>query len=84
MTKHSPGPWSVHRMGGSVDDSTNQGIAIIYKEYRSKSEVDANALLVAAAPDMFEFLEELENQPGILHEDNVKIKRLIKQAKGEL
>lgn len=34
--------------------------------------------------EMINFLKELEDQPGILNEDNVKIKRLLKNARGEI
>ena len=72
--KHAPGPLTAQ--GTFVNSPDKDGCIA------SCNNIE-NATLFAAAPDMLEFLEELEDQPGILHEDNCAIKRLIKKAKGE-
>lgn len=58
-TKHTPGPWVAHctYISGSTDD-----VSIATCSYRGKvdlAEAEANARLIAAAPEMLEALVSL-------------------------
>lgn len=53
---HTPGPWTVTEIGTIEDDSHNP-VQIAGISPRNR---DANARLIAAAPDLLKALEELE------------------------
>lgn len=58
MSKHTPGPWKTTHSevnGYRVSDSTGWGVAVVLKDTND----EANARLIAAAPQMLEALEEL-------------------------
>lgn len=62
MSGHTPGPWKVMAYGQSVMDSRNEFIASCVPEPRSAvgaAEADANARLIAAAPELLEALAGL-------------------------
>lgn len=62
MNKHTPGPWSVETHEGDifiVDASGNTGVSKVYSR-RKDGTGDANALIIAAAPEMFEALKAWE------------------------
>ena len=52
-TKHTPGPWEVT---GSGDIVTSNGIVIAWTNVLGGMEEEANARLIAAAPDLFDAL----------------------------
>lgn len=59
MSKHTPGPWYT---GTGIDDSdkvyqNGSGVAVMSGAKRYQAERDANAKLIAAAPDLLEALE---------------------------
>jgi len=61
MGKHTPGPWKV--MGTAYQRSVGGGqgrffCAIAANERYDEGEKDANAQLIAAAPDMHDVLEQ--------------------------
>lgn len=60
MTQHSPGPWELNTQDTGMNDSgtiLGAGTVIIPDIYgRSKGEADANARLIAAAPEMKDLL----------------------------
>ena len=69
MTKHTPGPWryepslarpvTLKRKHWKVgSNSTGKGVALAF------GDGDANARLIAAAPEMLEALKNLENDDG--------------------
>lgn len=61
QSKHAPGPWGVIRTGSETVVDANFGrkdIAIIVKRV-DESATKANALLIAAAPDLLSALQEL-------------------------
>ena len=65
MSKHTPGPWVVRRAEGSetldqicTDESEPWIIADVSGPERALP-VEANARLIAAAPDLLEALQEL-------------------------
>ena len=70
MSKHTPAPWSLGSPGdgeiGSVycDNSLGSRIAIVYGPAQKftifpREEEEANARLIAAAPDLLEALEAM-------------------------
>lgn len=73
MSKHTPGPWSVYevkseyerrnfdRSFGSISQKTGNPIHLGRVYNVIGVDIDANAHLIAAAPDMLEALELCEN-----------------------
>ena len=71
MSKHTPGPWYISETGpkwsinvGNGGDS-NKHIAMVscYQEFTNDhTENLANARLIAAAPELYELLEEIVNE----------------------
>jgi hypothetical protein len=91
MSKHAPGPWELthtEQMGFRVSDSTGWGVAVVLKDTND----EANARLIAAAPQMLEALEkiaEIGRQKGDARpQDAVSCfliaEEAIKAAKGEV
>ena len=98
MSKHTPGPWKTthSEVGGyRVSDSTGWGVAVVLKDTND----EANAHLIAAAPQMLEALEacadywHIKHNPGDEHGELLSLsaeraQRLIRvalaAAKGEV
>lgn len=94
--KFTPGPWRRDPFGGIVD-ATNRRVWIqgASLPMRRDDEAEANADLVAAAPELLGALEELYAMvkgecPSILAEDSggsahtdLRIQEAIKKARGE-
>lgn len=54
MSKHTPAPWTVGDSGGYLNQlKINPTIGVVYG---AGEEIQANAYLVAASPDMYEAL----------------------------
>ena len=99
MNKHTPGPWSYRRKGSSqeweidsgycpiLDHQSWKGLAVIYgcdDDKKNGSIVgDANARLIAAAPELLEALEELLAETWINGAFADKARAAIAKAKGE-
>lgn len=85
MTKHTPGPW-VCRTNQNHNIGTRQGYAIadIAFEYSSlpRYELEANAHLIAAAPDMLWCLEQIQAGETMTPEMCLAIDAAIRMAKG--
>lgn len=96
MSKYTPGPWHVAERDDDGDvlytvEADNLPVAYIYR----KAEREANARLIAAAPEMLEALKELtawdlENLPGEvslgfsgIEKDIALAKAAIAKATGE-
>ena len=68
MSKHTPGPWEVTDDGciyfkdGFIGEAYdfNPGL---YGEKEEKAPMMANARLMAAAPEMYEFIKDLASTP---------------------
>lgn len=68
-TKHTPGPWKVdatRTLEGVRDDGKVQLIAAIFGvvehgDMRDKTRAEANARLIAAAPELLESCRQLSN-----------------------
>lgn len=71
MNKHTPGPWSVVQKV-PVSQKVGGGINWAYKiqrgKYSTEVTVEADALLIAAAPDL---LRTLENLVKAANQDNI-------------
>ncbi len=99
MSKYSPGPWvTTHSplTGYRVSDKTGWGVAVVLKDTND----EANARLIAAAPDMLEALRELLGDFGCIvtaanHNDlativcvakacQKEISELLKKVEGEV
>ena len=50
-SKHAPGPWKASEDSSAVYDSNGDAVAVIFGPVVSQ-ESDANARLIAAAPDL--------------------------------
>ena len=61
MSNHTPGPWKANfAISGSVYIfGGDRNFACVFDEWRDESNQEANANLIAAAPDLLEALEEL-------------------------
>ena len=62
MSKHAPGPWGITHtalMGFRVSDSTGWGVAAVLKDTND----EANARLIAAAPEMLGLLKKIADWP---------------------
>ena len=62
MSKHTKGPWKVGvkhevKCDGFDGADTDTAYFITSEGYQDKSECEANARLIAAAPEMFEALK---------------------------
>jgi len=86
---YSPGPWKTTHSevnGYRVSDSTGWGVAVVLKDVND----EANARLIAAAPQM---LEALETADALIHrllmgadyaqKEVEEIRAAIRAAKGE-
>jgi hypothetical protein len=95
MNKHTPGPWAIapdpeHLTAAPLVISESRNIAkVLYYGGSEDNQVNANAYLIAAAPEMLEALENtfwlLDHRPD--HEDIRRqqeyLKIVITKAKGE-
>ena len=62
MSKHTPGPWAVHPASAQVDAfATGEPVPVCQllwpTDQRTETETEANAHLIAAAPEMLEALK---------------------------
>lgn len=79
-SKVTTGMWRVDPQKLSrVVDRCGQPVASVDADWEAK----ANANLIAAAPDMFELLESLENNADIPQEITDEIKLVLRRARGD-
>ena len=76
QAKHTPGPWYVEQDGDAWKINSDEcGIALVHDpiaiELDRADEIEANARLIAAAPELLEALDELTT---LLLPDNPKPK----------
>lgn len=55
---HTPGPWEVQSNMEIIVDATGLKVCDIEPDYRTIEQSDANARLIAAAPDLLEACNE--------------------------
>lgn len=60
---HTPGPWKITD-AEFIDDAKGGPVARVYSQMRPKDEWQANAALIAAAPELLEALKALYNPEG--------------------
>lgn len=61
MTKHTKGPWHVSKAGQHVRWIQTDGTCPNICEVENQPEQEANARLIATAPDLAEFAEWIAN-----------------------
>lgn len=80
MSKHTPGPWIVRQCGGN-GYSGQKGYAIDFNEDQEQVAdfvyEEADAHLIAAAPDLLEALQEIAEYPAL---DALEMKRIARNA----
>lgn len=62
-TKHTPGPWIIATLKGRTDPYAPVTFSIAHTGF-AKAETEANARLIAAAPDLLALLNELQAAAG--------------------
>jgi hypothetical protein len=86
-TEHTPRPWctSVGKSGLTFVKEDKKYICFMERDLMSKEELYANARLIAAAPDLLEFLEELldaHKNHAFLIDFQERAEKIIAKAKG--
>lgn len=87
--KFTPGPWSAPSKGnlrGAVVAKDGKMVCDPSGAGRHEDEAEANARLIAAAPDMYYMLDILDNYYAIKRENNRwtrTISKLLKKVRGE-
>ncbi len=81
MSEHTPGPWRLdHEHGSLIIRSNDAGLIADVMPWANSNE--ANARLIAAAPDMFRILKELlmPCPPEYAEATEQRIKALIEKV----
>lgn len=88
--KHTPGPWKVRENGGLMQSVEAKRDWLVFKcgrDFMAREELEANARLIAAAPELLEALELLiaETDPLRLNsgEPWCRVRAVIAKARGE-
>lgn len=86
--KHTPGPWVYGRDGITGPDGRRieaTGLALILGARSQDDVAFQNARLIAAAPDMFEALSNIENDDGKAMPPSAwkLVQDALKKARGE-
>lgn len=80
-TRHTPGPWSCTTgLVPRVFSADKKSVCGVHKN-RSQSEIEANARLIVAAPEMLEGLEEAFDELTTLLFDNAKARTMSEAEK---
>jgi hypothetical protein len=83
--KFTPGPWSVRKQGHPIitDDTTHRYIATIHSVGPENEVREANAHLIAAAPELYRLLDEALSytsceswSPSLTHEIKAALAKL--------
>lgn len=89
MNKHTQGPW--HNNGADIFQGGKKDRLIAFCGYGATNEIEANACLIAAAPELLEALkiiiqfysDNIENMPVAFQTFADLAEQAIKKAKGE-
>lgn len=88
MSKHTPGPWSLHNFDGDtyriVDDRDMADlsyVATVHYHEDYDGETRANAKLLAAAPEMLEALKIVETRLTHLAQNSVDVVSELRLAR---
>ena len=85
QSAHTPGPWNCNRASAAgreiiVSEVSPVDVAVLSHRDKSQSEINANARLIAAAPDLLEALREIAAD----YSDPIRLARAaIAKATGE-
>jgi hypothetical protein len=90
QTKHTPGPWHIgvrtFHAGRDVYGPKGEPVAVADDAITATPEAEANARLIAAAPDLLAALQAIMGDPDavdhILHLDAVAADAAIAKATG--
>lgn len=84
QSKHTPGPWKQEYEGGSISQSSNIHKIIVYDEGKfDNEEGQANARLIAAAPELLEACKTVLKGTEYMTQDDFNlIKSAIARAEG--
>lgn len=94
MTKHTPGPWHIAEYGMNKD-GTPKHYGIVHGDItianlgtstnKNAKEMDANARLIAAAPDLLEALLDMWNLINVdVSTDTIKAGTTFKTARAAI
>ncbi len=95
MSKHTPGPWTFDEYNHLIDSKSGYPIASVKVPTKSAypqsiktkdKERDANARLIAAAPELLSLSERIQNNPSLFEESPefcLEFDAVIAKAKGE-
>ena len=81
--QHTPGPWDVEPKGSRHFVDGADGLTVAYLDragVRERAEIEANARLIAAAPELLEALEGAEE----LAEGAIKLLRQLDMETGRI
>lgn len=81
--KHTPGPWAVH--GGIEIMGDNDTTWVAKTSRNGKQDGEADARLIAAAPEMLWMLEYIYRNtelPGLTGDQVRRIENIIRKARG--
>lgn len=95
--QHTPGPWELHQLGDSIKrlcpaDESGQSILTIVKEGHTNFAAvfeDADARLIAAAPELLDALKACDEAMSYMSEYDIpltlpdQVKAAIAKATGE-
>lgn len=79
----TPGPWRTGRQRKVYAVDTPLAVAQAVAKERDYSEADANARLIAAAPDMFDVIEHLVNGTADIDTIYEDARAALAKARGE-
>lgn len=90
-TKHTPGPWTAAGHGQVIAHARLPAwrtLADVYGVHGDEEQADADARLIAAAPDLLAACEHVRDTireflPTVMSEDLTAIEAAIAKAKGE-
>ena len=84
MADHTPGPWTAHKRneGGWAVHADGQVVALL-KDVHDDEKRAANAILIAAAPDMLEMLAYVADREMLDEDDLLALKHVIAKATGD-
>ncbi len=90
---HTPGPWRVHPKNNERVIQSSEDIAVMCGIFRDTIEREANARLIAAAPELLAMVKKLRNYVGHYasmphahpdaYKDEANARQLIRQATGD-
>ena len=84
--KFTPAPWEVHP---DCPDMVRCSLGVVAEMYLDRGQNETNSHLIAAAPDLYDVLQELEESVDYWSEYDVplgiqdRIRNVLRKARGE-